>query len=205
MSEHKLYLYPLWLRIWHGINALCIIILIVTGISMQYSNPDYPIIDFKHAVYFHNLFGVITTINYILFIIANSISENGRAFRLKMKGLLDRLIVQSNYYTKGYFKGEPKPFPVSKENKFNPLQRVAYVGTMFVLVPVLIITGVALLYPEIIIENVLKASGIQLTAILHASVGFLVSLFLFIHLYVASMGKHPLKNYKSIVTGYHED
>jgi thiosulfate reductase cytochrome b subunit len=75
---------------------------------------------------------------------------------------------------------------------------------MFLFVPGLIITGLALLFPEMIIENVYSISGIFMTAILHASLGFLVSIFLIVHLYVASIGKHPLKNFKSILTGYHD-
>ncbi|MFB6340257.1 cytochrome b/b6 domain-containing protein [Saccharicrinis sp. FJH62] len=205
MSDHKLYLYPKWLRVWHGINALSIIMLIATGISMQYSNINYPIINFKYAVPFHNLFGVITLINYLAFIVINSVTGNRKAYKLHFKGLINRLIKQSQYYLSGYFKGEPKPFPVSKTEKFNPLQKVAYVTAMYLLVPLVILTGLALLFPEVIIERFLKTSGIRLTAIFHASLGFLISLFLFIHLYVASVGKHPFRNYRSIITGYHED
>lgn len=205
MSDHKLYLYPIWLRIWHAVNAISIILLILTGISMQYSNVNYPIINFEASVYLHNLFGIITLINYMVFIVFNALTGNKKAYKLHYKGLIERLTIQAKYYISGYFKGEPKPFPISKENKFNPLQKVAYVSTMYVLVPLVIITGIALLFPEMIIENFLKGSGIRITAIFHASLGFLISLFLFVHLYVASVGKHPLKNYKSIMNGYHED
>ncbi|MGF7138479.1 cytochrome b/b6 domain-containing protein [Roseimarinus sediminis] len=205
MSGEKLYLYPKWLRIWHGINALSIIILIISGISMQYSSVENPLLSFELAVYLHNIFGVITAVNYLFFFIANLTTSNGRAYLLKMKGLVERLILQSKYYLFGYFKGEAKPFPISRDNKFNPLQRVAYVSAMYGFVPLVIITGLALLYPEIIIERVLGSSGIMLTAILHATMGFMISLFLIIHLYVASVGKNPFKNYKSIVSGYHED
>lgn len=205
MSGEKLYLYPKWLRIWHGINALSIIILIISGISMQYSSVENPLLGFELAVYLHNIFGVITAVNYLFFFIANLMTSNGKAYLLKMKGLVERLMLQSKYYLYGYFKGEAKPFPISRDNKFNPLQRVAYVSAMYGFVPLVIITGLALLYPEIIIERVLGSSGIMLTAVLHATMGFLISLFLIIHLYVASVGKSPFKNYKSIVSGYHED
>ncbi len=205
MGDHKLYLYPIWLRIWHALNAIAIIILIVTGISMQYSNPEFAIIQFDMAVLLHNIAGIFTCINYIFFIVFNGITANGKAYAITGKGLVDRLSRQSKYYMTGYFNGEPKPFPVSKENKFNPLQKVAYVVAMYVLIPLLVITGIALLYPEVILENVLKVSGIKLTALLHASLGFLISMFLVIHIYVASVGKHPLRNYRSIVNGYHEE
>lgn len=205
MGNHKIYLYPIWLRIWHGLNAIGILVLIVTGISMQYSNINYPIINFRYAVYLHNFFGVLVAANYLLFIVLNLLSDNGKAYKLQLKGLINRLTIQSQYYLRGYFKGEPKPFPISKDNKFNPLQRVAYVSTMYVLVPLVIITGIALLFPEFIIESVFKTSGIKLTAIFHSALGFLISLFLIIHIYVASVGKNPLKNYRSIITGYHEE
>jgi thiosulfate reductase cytochrome b subunit len=205
MGEHKIYLYPVWVRVWHGVNALSIIVLIATGISMQYSNPDYPIIRFDLAVLFHNIFGVLTAFSYLFFFAANLLTGNAKSYILNINGLIDRLIIQSKYYLFGYFKGEPKPFPISRDDKFNPLQKVAYIGTMYMLVPLVIITGIALLFPEMIIENVFEASGIKITAIFHAALGFLISLFLVIHLYVASVGKHPMKNYRSIITGYHED
>jgi thiosulfate reductase cytochrome b subunit len=74
---------------------------------------------------------------------------------------------------------------------------------MYFVVPVLIITGFALLFPEIIIENVYGLSGVFVTAILHSAMGFFVSIFLIIHLYVASIGKSPLENFKSIISGWH--
>lgn len=203
-KKEELYLYPVWVRVWHGVNALSIISLIVTGISMQYASVDNQIIKFENAVLAHNIFGVLTVFNYMFFWIANMLTKNGRAYIFNIKGLLDRLILQSKYYMFGYFKGEPKPFPLTKKEKFNPLQKLAYTGTMYVFVPLVIITGIALLYPEMILENIFGLNGIQVTAITHASVGFLISIFLIIHLYVASVGKHPLKNYRSIVSGYHE-
>lgn len=63
--------------------------------------------------------------------------------------------------------------------------------------------GFGLLYAEVIVSKVFNMGGVILTAVLHAIMGFFISLFLIIHLYVASIGKHPLRNYKSIINGYH--
>ena len=112
--------------------------------------------------------------------------------------------MQLEYYTSGLFKNQLPPFPLSEKRKFNPMQKVSYLLIMYMAVPGLAITGMALLFPETIIENVYQTSGIFITAILHVSLGFLVSLFLIIHLYVASIGKHPLNNFKSILNGYHD-
>jgi len=204
MSEKRIYFYPIWLRIWHGINALGILILIFTGISMQYSNQKFELINFELAVNLHNIAGILVTANYLLFFIGNILTSNNKYYRLKLKGLIKRLQLQISYYTSGLFNDQPPPFPLSEKRKFNPMQKVSYLIVMYLFVPGLIITGLALLFPETIIENVYSVSGIFMTAILHAALGFLVSIFLIVHLYVASIGKHPLNNFKSILTGYHD-
>ena len=33
-----MYLYPKWIRVWHVLNAMLFLIIIVTGLSMQYTD-----------------------------------------------------------------------------------------------------------------------------------------------------------------------
>lgn len=205
MKDKGLYLYPLIVRIWHGINAICIIMLIFSGVSMQYSSMDYPLIRFDIAVKMHNIFGVITLISYVYFFIGNIVTGNVKHYKHEVKGMTSRLVRQGTYYISGYFKGEPKPFPLHKDSKFNPLQHIAYVFTMFLVFPMVVISGLALLFPEIIVNRIFNWSGIQVTAFAHVFFGLLVFVFLLVHIYVASIGNKPLKNYKSIITGVHEE
>jgi len=176
MSE-RLYLYPLWIRIWHWTNALMFLVLIVTGLSMQYSSPDFPMIRFDWAVSLHNISGVIVIISYLFFVVFNRFSFNRKYYRFKRKGFYKRLKKQFLFYTFGIFKDEPAPYPVSKKRKFNPLQKFSYLMVMYVGMPGLIITGIALLYPEINIKNVGGFSGIHLTDLLHIIIGFILSAF----------------------------
>jgi thiosulfate reductase cytochrome b subunit len=74
---------------------------------------------------------------------------------------------------------------------------------MYFAVPGVIISGIALLFPEMIIDSLYGISGVFLTAIVHSVLGFFISLFLVIHIYVASIGKSPVENFKSIVSGWH--
>jgi thiosulfate reductase cytochrome b subunit len=203
MTSEKLYFYPVWLRIWHGFNALGILILILTGISMQWST-NSPLIHFKLAVLLHNIAGIVVTASYLLFFTGNLFTKNGLHYQFKAKGLAKRLTKQTRYYMFGMFRNEEPPFPLSEKRKFNPLQKYSYISVMYLFVPLLVISGLALMFPEVIIEKVYRFSGIFLTAVLHSALGFLVSVFLIVHLYVASIGKNPLKNYKSIITGWHE-
>ena len=202
-EESKLYLYPVWLRIWHGINAIGIVILILSGISMQYSTSSFVIIKFETAINLHNFAGVVVSLSYLLFFFGNLFTKNSKYYRIKPKGVRKRLIKQMKYYTSGMFKGESSPYPISHKRKFNPLQKYSYVAIMYLFLPVVIASGIALLFPELIIEEVYGASGVLITALLHGIVGFFIFIFLLVHIYVASIGKSPRENYMGIITGWH--
>lgn len=199
----KLYLYPLWLRIWHAINALGILALIFSGISLHYSGRGFLLLKFETAIAFHNVAGVLVSANYFLFVLGNIVTKNGRYYRVKVPGLSKRIKKQIQYYISGIFKGEEPPYPVSEKRKFNPLQKYSYIFVMYFFLPLLIVTGFALFFPEIIMEQVFRVSGVMLTAVLHSVSGFLVFIFLLIHLYVASLGKSPSDNFRSILNGWH--
>lgn len=204
MAQERLYLYPVWLRFWHMINAFLCLILIVTGISMQLSAPAIALVSFDTAVAIHNIAGIILTVNYFIFFTGNLFAYNGKQYQIEFRGLMSRLMSQAHYYTFGIFKGENPPFPISRENKFNPLQQFSYVFIMYLFVPVVFISGWALLYPQTIPTTIIGTSGLHLTDLFHIISGFVISLFMLIHIYFCTIGKHPAANFKSIINGYHE-
>ncbi len=199
-----MYLYPLWIRLWHFFNALAILILIITGLSMQYSNPDYPLISFDTAVILHNIAGISVCILYLIFITGNIITPNGNYYKIKFKGLGKRCLNQFTYYTSGVFKKQAPPFPINKEQKFNPLQKITYVIVMYILVPLVILTGIALLFPEMIFPQIWGENGIYITALSHSIIGFILSLFLVIHIYFSTFGASPASNFKAIASGWQQ-
>ena len=198
----KIYFYPVWLRIWHGLNAIGIIILTITGIAMQ-SSIDSSFLDFQTTISLHNIAGGIVTVSYFLFFIGNIVTDNSKFYLIKPKGFIKRPVKQAYYYIWGMFHKMKAPYPLSEKRKFNPLQKYFYVMVMYLAVPAVIITGIALLFPELIIEKVYNLSGVFLTAVFHSALGFFISVFLVIHLYVASIGKSPIENFKSIINGWH--
>lgn len=200
----KVYLYPIWIRFWHWLNALLCLALIITGLSMQYSEPGTGMIRFDKAVAIHNVSGIILSASYVFFLLGNLFTKNGRYYRLEPIGLLNRLWKQGRYYAYGFFKKEKAPFAIGLEQKFNPLQKVSYAFMMYIFVPIIIITGWGMLFPESIIDNYLGINGFQATDLLHIISGFIMSVFLIIHLYFATMGAKPTSHYKGMFTGYHE-
>ncbi|RKD88432.1 cytochrome b/b6 domain-containing protein [Mangrovibacterium diazotrophicum] len=203
MTANKIYYYPVWLRIWHGINAIGILLLILTGISMNAGVDSKFLISFDKAIDIHNVAGIVVTINYLVYFILNMATPNGKFYIVKPKSFLKRPMKQAYYYAWGMFHGMKAPYPLSEKRKFNPLQKYTYIIVMYAVMPCVIISGFGLLFPEIIIEKVYNVSGIFLTAVFHSALGFFISIFLIIHLYIASIGKSPLDNFKSIVTGWH--
>jgi thiosulfate reductase cytochrome b subunit len=202
-----MYLYPKWIRIWHLVNALMFLILIVTGLSMQYTdkeNASY-VVGFAKAVRWHNFAALVLVLNYILFVTGNLLTDNGRYYKIGRKDFLSNLVKQFKYYSSGMFKGEKHPFPVTEERKFNPLQKLTYVLAMYVAFPLLIISGIGLLLPEITITTFFGISGLILTDILHITMGFFLSIFMVIHIYTCTLGAKPTSLFWGMISGYHRE
>jgi thiosulfate reductase cytochrome b subunit len=205
MATKKIYLYPVWIRLWHIINALMFLVLIVTGISLHYATAENIFIPFRISVALHNICAIILTLNYGVFVLGNMFTGNGMYYRKWRKNLWPKLWKQFLFYAVGIFKGEPHPFPITKKQKFNPLQKVSYVFAMYFGMPLLIVSGIALMFPEKISTTIFKINGLVFYDALHVIVGFVLSIFLLIHLYTCTLGDKPGTLFKSMINGYHEE
>jgi len=201
-----MYLYPVWIRLWHLFNALLIIVLIVTGISMQYTDKqDYVlVVGFARAVKWHNFAAILLTVNYIFFVTGNLLTANGKYYKLEKRNTWSDMWKQMRYYAWGMFKGEEHPFPITLERKFNPLQKLSYIIAMYVALPLVIISGLGLLFPEVTINRIFGVSGLILTDILHITMAFFLSVFLIIHIYTCTLGSKPTSLFRGMLSGYHE-
>lgn len=202
-SSDRLYLYPVWTRVWHMANALLCLVLIITGLSIQFSTTA-TVVKFNAAVSIHNVAGILLSLNYILFFLGNLFTKNGAYYVIPVRGMIPRLIRQFRYYTFGIFKKEDAPFPVSEDNKFNPLQQATYVVLMYVFVPFVIASGFGLLYPDFTVNSIFGFSGLDLTDLVHIISGFAISIIMVVHIYFCTIGKSPISNFRSMINGYHE-
>jgi thiosulfate reductase cytochrome b subunit len=205
MTTIKIYLYPVWIRLWHVINALMFILLIVSGIMLHYSGSWGAFIRFDVSVGIHNVAAIIVTFNYGVFVVGNMLTKNGKFYRKWRKNLVVNLWKQFVFYAVGIFKKEKHPFPITENQKFNPLQKFAYVIAMYFGMPLLILSGIALMFPDMIAYNVFNISGLIFYDVLHVIVGFVLSLFLLVHIYTCTLGDKPGTLFKSMINGYHEE
>jgi thiosulfate reductase cytochrome b subunit len=171
---------------------------------MQFSDPDHPFISLAASVSFHKICGVAVTINYFLFFIGNILSGNGKNYIVQMRGLIKKINLQTKYYVMRSWKHAEPPFPVTSKQKFNPLQALSYTKVMYIGVPLLIITGLGLMFPGIIIEKIFGTSGLLLTDIFHVILGFILFLFMLVHIYMCTLGKSPSGSFRAIITGWQE-
>lgn len=205
MANNKIYLYPKWIRLWHALNALMFLVLIVTGLSLHFASMEGGPISFELSMILHNICAIVLTFNYGIFLVGNTLTRNGMFYRKWRKNIWPKLWKQFQFYAVGIFKGEKHPFPVTKKQKFNPLQKVSYVFAMYFGMPLLIVSGIALMFPEKVSITLFNISGLLFYDTLHVVVGFVLSIFLLIHLYTCTLGDKPGTLFKSMVTGYHEE
>ncbi len=203
MSE-RIYLLPLWIRLWHWTNALLIITLAITGVSLHFADPNLPLVEFSLAARIHDIAGIALIALYVLFVTANIVSGNWWQYVPKPPGVLERCIRQAKWYALGIFKGEPHPYRVSEEANFNAMQAIAYWVMMYVVMPVMLITGLIFLIPDLAPDRLFGLDGLLPVAILHYLTGAIIIMFMIAHIYLGTTGKTATSMFKTMVTGWYE-
>ncbi len=130
---------PLWLRVWHGLQALLFLGLIATGLNMHYSGSAWAVIPFSVSVRAHNACGIATAVLWVVFVVWNAVSGRVRHYKPKDIHIIHSLVVQIRYYGYGMFRGDPPPLSPGLRN--NHVQQLGYIGVMYGLMPVSIASG----------------------------------------------------------------
>ncbi len=194
----KVYLYKGFERLWHCLQAISIIMLILTGFEIHGS---WHIFGFQEAHKIHMIFGwtlVILTVFAIFWQITVG------QWKMYFKNLkIDAMMETLKFYVSGIFKGEPHPGKKTPEDKFNPLQKITYLGIIFFLVPYQVVTGLLYFY-----FHKLPTWGIHVSlpviAALHIIGAFLFFAFFIAHVYLGTTGHTVFSYIKGIITGWEE-
>lgn len=199
----KIYLFPLPVRIWHWINAFVIIILVITGIQLRM--PSFQIFaNYRDAVLVHKYFGFAMSVSFLFwflyYLFTGGLKKHYLIGIKDIKAIPDQVI----YYVLYIFKGKRNPFTPSTENKFNPMQKLAYSLVMFVFTPVMIFTGI--LFSDIIFffSWIKSLGGLRVIDAIHVAIAYSFVFYLFAHLYMATLGQKLNSHIKSMITGYDE-
>jgi thiosulfate reductase cytochrome b subunit len=200
----KIYLHPLPLRIWHWANALLVLLLMITGIQLRVPGIA-ELRPHDTALLVHRYVGWAVTASCIFWLMyslrSNHLSRNYVIRRRDFKGIFR----QARFYLFSIFRGEENPFRPSPEEKFNPLQKLAYGAIMCIFAPVLVITGVLLNDILFLRKYILLWNIVGVLNAIHVFGAYVFALYLIVHIYLSTFGRTPLSHIKAMILGYEEE
>lgn len=202
MTRVRLYTLPI--RVWHWINALLIFVLIITGIQLRV--PDVTVFaHYSQTVWLHKYAGFCMAGSFVFWLCyvlgSGSLRKHYLMQVRDIKGMMSQIV----FYGYGVFRGATNPFKPSPDNKFNPMQKVAYFTVMVLFTPIILITGI--LFSDILyfVPYINAIGGLRILDALHVVVAYVFVLYVMVHLYMASLGHTTLAHTKAMILGYEEE
>jgi len=196
IKDNKIYLYTRFERFWHWAQTLLILILIATGLEIH---GVYHLLGFERAFTVHNFCAWTWLALYVFILFWMATTGEWKQYIPTFKKLFDVAF----YYMLGIFRGAEHPVPKTVRTKHNPLQRLAYLGTVMVLVPFQLITGYLYYY-----YNAWPSLGwdwaLAPVALLHTAGGFAIMAFIIVHVYMTTTGPTLGAHTRAMITGWDE-
>jgi PAS domain S-box-containing protein len=192
----QVYIYKFFERFWHWMQALLIGILMVTGFEIH---STYNLLGYETAVKVHDVSAWVFLVLIVFTIFWHFTTGEWRQYIPTTK----LVKAQVNYYLFGIFKGAHHPTKKLVYNKFNPLQRMIYLGLKILVIPVQVISGFLYLYFHYPIGG-FELESLQVVAIFHTFGAFLLFVFVIAHVYLTTTGHKPMSAIKAMVTGWEE-
>ncbi len=201
----KLYIHPLPVRIWHWLNAVGMVLLILTGLQIRYVGL-IDVVSFRTAVVAHQAVGFVLIANFFIWFFFYLSSDRIKVYHpvLSPREHFRGSWRQAYYYGYGIFKGDPNPFHVSVYRKFNPLQSMLYQIIMMLLLPVQFYTGILLWDVKRFSAQIDFFGGVRVIDTVHVLIFIFLVFYVLAHVYLASLGHTRLAHFKAMVTGYEE-
>jgi thiosulfate reductase cytochrome b subunit len=197
------YLHPLPIRIWHWANAFIIFVLILTGVQLRVPSvhilPDYRIL-----VLLHKYFGFALAVSFLFWFFYYLLTGGLKKHYLMNFNDIKGMPRQALYYMFLIFRGERNPFNPSVNNKFNPMQKLAYSSIMFIFVPVVTITGIMFSDILFFFSWINAIGGLRVLDAIHVSAAYIFVFYLFVHLYMSTLGPKLHSHIKGMITGYED-
>ena len=204
MESKFVYLQPTPVRIWHWLNAFGIVTLCISGAQIRF--PEFVTIcgSYRSAILLHNTAGIVVALSFSFWFfyykwVSGALTS---IYVPKINELSYPLLRQVFFYFYSYFKGASSPFHATPDSKFNPMQKSAYLAIMFVIVPFVSLSGIALLNIGPVREILLMVGGLQILVIVHFLLACILGAFLMTHVYLATLGSTPLAYFKPMWTGW---
>ena len=150
--------HPLFVRTTHWINAICVLALLGSGIGILLAHPEFywgdtgyfgkepafslgieqNVLYSKTGRNLHYLFAWIVVVNAVVYVVRGLVTQHFRRKLVPEKQMLTRSSLWREFVNHIRFR------PSVNLTSYNALQRFAYIVVVFVVAPVLLLTGLAM-------------------------------------------------------------
>ena len=205
-KDSELYINPLPVRIWHWLNALGFVTLILTGTHIRYAD-RFNLMSFETAVKTHNWVAFAVIANYFVWLGFYLFSDRITVYHpeLNMRKFFDKAFKQIMYYGYGIFRGAKSPHKVLPYDKFNPMQSITYQIVMLLVVPIQFATGLMMWDVKRFEGVIAMLGGIDTINTIHVLIYIFFVSFTMIHAYMGALGHTPATHFREMFTGYEEE
>lgn len=201
-SLNRVYMYDVYERLWHWLQAAAIMLLLFTGLVIHKPHL-FSAFSFSYIVQVHNILGFILLLNAALALFYHLASGEIKQYLPKPQGFFGKSIEQARYYTKGIFEDAPHPFEKSRRQKLNPLQQVTYFGILNFLLPAQVVTGLLIWSIPFWPAPAAMVGGLPLLAPLHTLLAWVFASFIIMHVYLTTTaGPTPAAGIMAMVDGW---
>lgn len=192
--KKRTYIYRGFERFWHWSQALLIFFLALTGFEIH---GTFPLFGFENVVRWHEIAAWAFLVLIIFAIFWHFVTGEWKQYIPTTKFIK----AQISYYITGIFKGAPHPTHKTVYNKFNPLQRMIYLGLKLLVIPIQVLTGFIYMF-YIYPNSPVNVDGLSVIAMLHTFGAFTLLAFVVAHVYLTTTGDTPLSSIKAMLTGW---
>lgn len=197
MSTRFVKVYPAFERLWHWAQVALIMVMIVTGFSL---NGALALVPFQAAVMLHTIAALLLLALWIFATFWLFTTGTWRQFLPKVTGMLE----VARYYAFGVFKGEEHPYHKVLWRKHNPLEAATYFGLKWIVFPAIWGSGIAYLTYNLWEPVAPSGLWIVVVANLHLLAAYVIVSFVIIHVYLLTVGHGFRRHVRPMVTGFDE-
>jgi thiosulfate reductase cytochrome b subunit len=198
MSGERIYVYKRYERFWHWSQALLIVVMMISGFEVHGS---YTLLGYRTAVNVHTFAAWSLLTIWAFTIVWQFTTGEWRQYLPTLK----KVDLMVRYYAFGIFKDAEHPFKKSAAQKHNPLQRLAYLGFLAVMSPIIWGSGLLyLFYGQWDVLGLRRVLSLEWVAFAHIIGAYMITVFFFVHVYMTTTGHTVFAHIKAMVTGWEE-
>ena len=198
MAVERIYVFKRFERFWHWAQATLIILMLITGFEVHGA---YNLLGFEQAANYHSILAWALVGLWVFAIFWHVTTGEWKQYI----PTTEKIVAMVRFYSTGIFKGAPHPFRPTVLRKHNPLQRLAYLGVLLLIGPLLWLTGwLYLFYGSWQAWGLSDYLSLEWVAFFHTAGAFMMLAFLIGHVYLTTTGHTPTAHIRAMITGWEE-